>query len=252
MSADHPGLNETRIVADVRGSPGAQRDAGCRGCPRITLGPTRRGLSRMSADHPGPNETRIVADVRGSPWAQRDADCPGCPRITLGSTGRGLSRMFADHPGLNETRIVADSRGLGNETRMLSGLRTEGRQQRDAAVANVDETRTCADSALRDADRRGRGWCGSPIRTRQCEDRPRCVRSKYSRWVEVSLSWSSPWKRSSVRSSSTSPRSKTFSWLTVFDRPNTIAFRPARRDATEWNATFAGIALDLGMGVEVC
>lgn len=41
--------------------------------------------------------------------------------------------------------------------------------------------------------------------------------------------------------------------LAVFDRPKTVAIA-WRRDGvvTEWNPTFAGIALDLGLGIEVC
>ena len=41
--------------------------------------------------------------------------------------------------------------------------------------------------------------------------------------------------------------------LAVFDRPKTVALK-WRRDGvvTEWNPTFAGVALDLGLGVEVC
>lgn len=41
--------------------------------------------------------------------------------------------------------------------------------------------------------------------------------------------------------------------LAVFDRPKTVALA-WRRDGvvTEWNSTFAGVVLDLGLGVEVC
>jgi transposase len=41
--------------------------------------------------------------------------------------------------------------------------------------------------------------------------------------------------------------------LGVFDRPKTVALT-WRRDGvvTEWNPTFAGVALDLGLGIEVC
>jgi hypothetical protein len=41
--------------------------------------------------------------------------------------------------------------------------------------------------------------------------------------------------------------------VTVFDRPKTIALKWGRDGVvTEWNPTFAGMALDLGIGVEVC
>jgi transposase len=41
--------------------------------------------------------------------------------------------------------------------------------------------------------------------------------------------------------------------LAVFDRPKTIANKWGRDGVvTEWNPTFAGVALDLGLGVELC
>ena len=41
--------------------------------------------------------------------------------------------------------------------------------------------------------------------------------------------------------------------MAVFDRPKTIALKWGRDGVvTEWNPTFAGVALDLGIGVEVC
>lgn len=41
--------------------------------------------------------------------------------------------------------------------------------------------------------------------------------------------------------------------LAVFDRPKTIANKWGRDGVvTEWNPTFAGVALDLGLGIELC
>ncbi|HEX5476183.1 MAG TPA: IS21 family transposase [Vicinamibacterales bacterium] len=41
--------------------------------------------------------------------------------------------------------------------------------------------------------------------------------------------------------------------VAVFDRPKTVALKWGRDGVvTEWNPTFAGVTLDLGMGVEVC
>jgi hypothetical protein len=41
--------------------------------------------------------------------------------------------------------------------------------------------------------------------------------------------------------------------VTVFDRPKTIALKWGRDGVvTEWNPTFAGVVLDLGIGVELC
>ncbi len=60
-------------------------------------------------------------------------------------------------------------------------------------------------------------------------------------------------RRSSARWSSISPPSAAFRWSPVFDRPKTIALRWGRDGVvTEWNPTFAGVALDLGIGVDVC
>src|SRR3954464_13282669 len=41
--------------------------------------------------------------------------------------------------------------------------------------------------------------------------------------------------------------------LAVFDRPKTVALKwQENRDVTEWNPIFAGVVLDLGLGIEVC
>ena len=41
--------------------------------------------------------------------------------------------------------------------------------------------------------------------------------------------------------------------LAVFDRPKTVALEWTKDgQVTEWNALFAGVALDLGLGIEVC
>jgi len=78
-------------------------------------------------------------------------------------------------------------------------------------------------------------------------------RLKYSRWSQVSLV-DDERVESLVRSlvdhfaaMGGSPL------LAVFDRPKTVALA-WRRDGvvTEWNSTFANVALDLGIGIEVC
>lgn len=78
-------------------------------------------------------------------------------------------------------------------------------------------------------------------------------RLKYSRWAEVSLV---PDERveSLVRALVDHFAAMGgVPLLAVFDRPKTVALA-WRRDGvvTEWNLTFAGVALDLGIGVEVC
>ena len=78
-------------------------------------------------------------------------------------------------------------------------------------------------------------------------------RLKYSRWAEVSL----------VEDERVESLLRTLvehyaalggvPLLAVFDRPKTVALA-WRRDGvvTEWNPTFASLALDLGLGVELC
>jgi transposase len=78
-------------------------------------------------------------------------------------------------------------------------------------------------------------------------------RLKYSRWAEVSLVEDER-VESLVRA-----LVKHFAalggipLLAVFDRPKTVALA-WRRDGvvTEWNPTFAGVTLDLGLGIELC
>jgi transposase len=76
---------------------------------------------------------------------------------------------------------------------------------------------------------------------------------KYSRWVEVSLV---PDERVETLVRALVEHLAAFGGIplvTVFDRPKTIALKWGRDGVvTEWNPTFAGVALDLGIGVEVC
>ena len=78
-------------------------------------------------------------------------------------------------------------------------------------------------------------------------------RLKYSRWVEVSLV---PDERVETLVRALVAHLAAFGGIplvTVFDRPKTIALKWGRDGVvTEWNPTFAGVALDLGIGVEVC
>jgi transposase len=78
-------------------------------------------------------------------------------------------------------------------------------------------------------------------------------RLKYSRWVNVTL----------VQDERTETLLRTLvdhfaAWgglplLAVFDRPKTIALSWSKDgQVVEWNPCFAGVALDLGLGVELC
>jgi transposase len=78
-------------------------------------------------------------------------------------------------------------------------------------------------------------------------------RLKYSRWAEVTI----------VPDEQTETLVRTLvdhfaaiggiPLLAVFDRPKTVALKWTKDgQVTEWNALFAGVALDLGLGIEVC
>ena len=78
-------------------------------------------------------------------------------------------------------------------------------------------------------------------------------RLKYSRWVEVTI----------VLNEGTEALVRALvdhfaaiggiPLLAVFDRPKTVALKWTKDgQVTEWNALFAGVALDLGLGIEVC
>jgi len=78
-------------------------------------------------------------------------------------------------------------------------------------------------------------------------------RLKYSRWVEVSLV-----PDEQVETLVRALVDHFEAWgglplLAVFDRPKTIALAWSKDGrVVEWNPTFAGVALDLGLGVELC
>jgi transposase len=78
-------------------------------------------------------------------------------------------------------------------------------------------------------------------------------RLKYSRWIEVTLV---PDERVETLVRALVEHLDAFGGIplvTVFDRPKTIALKWGRDGVvTEWNPTFAGVALDLSVGVEVC
>ena len=78
-------------------------------------------------------------------------------------------------------------------------------------------------------------------------------RLKYSRWTEVSLV---PNEQAETLVRAMVDQFAAIGGiplLGVFDRPKTIAKSWSRDgQVTEWNPTFAGVALDLGLGVELC
>lgn len=78
-------------------------------------------------------------------------------------------------------------------------------------------------------------------------------RLKYSRWAEVSLVEDERVESLLRALVEHFAAMGGIPLLAVFDRPKTVALT-WRRDGvvTEWNATFASLALDLGLGVELC
>jgi len=78
-------------------------------------------------------------------------------------------------------------------------------------------------------------------------------RLKYSRWVEVSLV---PNEQAETLARAMVDHFATLGGiplLAVFDRPKTVALNWGRDGVvTEWNPIFGGVALDLGLGIELC
>jgi transposase len=78
-------------------------------------------------------------------------------------------------------------------------------------------------------------------------------RLKYSRWVQVSLV-----ENQQVEALVRAMVDHFAAWggiplLAVFDRPKTVALKWSKDGVvTDWNPTFAAVALDLGLGVELC
>src|SRR3989337_1834003 len=78
-------------------------------------------------------------------------------------------------------------------------------------------------------------------------------RLKYSRWVEVAIV---PDEQVETRVRGLVDHFTAFGGvplLAVFDRPKTVALKWGHDgQVTEWNPIFAGVALDLSLGIEVC
>jgi transposase len=78
-------------------------------------------------------------------------------------------------------------------------------------------------------------------------------RLKYSRWTEVSIVPNEQVEALVRAMVDHFAAMGGIPLLAVFDRPKTIAKSWGRDgQVTEWNPTFAGVALDLGLGVELC
>lgn len=78
-------------------------------------------------------------------------------------------------------------------------------------------------------------------------------RLKYSRWIEVSLVPNEQVETLVRALVDHFAAMGGIPLLAVFDRPKTIAKSWGRDGVvTEWNPTFGGVALDLGLGIELC
>jgi transposase len=78
-------------------------------------------------------------------------------------------------------------------------------------------------------------------------------RLKYSRWTEVSIVPDEQVERLVRAMVDHFDAMGGIPLLAVFDRPKTIALSWSRDgQVTQWNSTFAGVTLDLGLGVELC
>lgn len=78
-------------------------------------------------------------------------------------------------------------------------------------------------------------------------------RLKYSRWVEVSIVPNQQVETLARALVDHFAAMGGIPLLAVFDRPKTVALHWNKSgEVTEWNPIFAGIVLDLGLGIEVC
>jgi len=78
-------------------------------------------------------------------------------------------------------------------------------------------------------------------------------RLKYSRWVEVTVVANQQVETLARRLVDHFAALGGIPLLAVFDRPKTVALKWQRNgDVTEWNPVFAGVVLDLGLGIELC
>jgi transposase len=78
-------------------------------------------------------------------------------------------------------------------------------------------------------------------------------RLKYSRWVEVSLVPNEQVEALARAMVDHFAAMGGIPLLATFDRPKTVALKWGRDGVvTQWNSTFAGVVLDLGLGVELC
>ena len=78
-------------------------------------------------------------------------------------------------------------------------------------------------------------------------------RLKYSRWVEVSLVPNEQVETLARALVDHFAAMGGIPLLAVFDRPKTVALHWSKNgEVTEWNPVFAGVVLDLGLGIEVC
>jgi len=78
-------------------------------------------------------------------------------------------------------------------------------------------------------------------------------RLKYSRWVEVTLVPNEQVETLARALVDHFAAMGGIPLLAVFDRPKTVALSWRKNgEVTEWNPVFAGVVLDLGLGIEVC
>ena len=78
-------------------------------------------------------------------------------------------------------------------------------------------------------------------------------RLKYSRWVEVSLVPNEQVETLARALVDHFAAMGGIPLLAVFDRPKTVALHWSKNgEVTDWNPVFAGVVLDLGLGIEVC
>ena len=161
-----------------------------------------------------------------------------------------LVQALTEDPTLRSVELLHRARLAGYTGGQERGVCAGADAARRARSRRWSGSRACPASFRSTTSAR----CGSRIRMaprRRCTSLRRGL--KYSRWVEVTLV---PDERVETLVRALVEHLAAFGGIplvAVFDRPKTIALKWGRDGVvTEWNPTFAGVALDLGIGVEVC
>ena len=191
----------------------------------------------------------------------------GEPVITHHDTEQERARRAIGRPSKAEayrTRSRAGSRrrpscGAWNCSTAPSSRATMARRARStswcARSASSRRGRSCASRACRASFRSTTSarWTCAFWTARRKRVHFFASRLKYSRWVEVTIVPNEQVETLVRALVDHFAAIGGIPLLAVFDRPKTVALKWRKNgEVTEWNPVFAGVALDLGLGIEVC